>query len=124
MFSWDEAVKTLRRRQLDWAEDVPCLNMTSEMYNPYQAAQLRATKKFCSNCDAKYDCLVMALVTEETFGVWGGTTEKDRAPLLKKLEEIPPTETKLKIITTLAKERIVQDETNREDTRRVDSLSG
>jgi WhiB family redox-sensing transcriptional regulator len=42
------------------------------------AADTRAAKDICFKCSACEECLAYAMTNRETFGIWGGTTEKDR----------------------------------------------
>ncbi len=43
----------------------------------------RAALVVCSSCTVKDQCLDFALETRERFGVWGGTTERERKKLLR-----------------------------------------
>lgn len=46
--------------------------------------QFRAAKKFCAKCPVKSECLNLALVNQEPFGIWGGLTTRERAKLLRR----------------------------------------
>lgn len=46
--------------------------------------QFRTAKKFCQRCPVKTECLNVALVNNEQFGIWGGLTTKERLRLRKK----------------------------------------
>lgn len=39
----------------------------------------RAAVRVCASCPVRAQCLAHALAQPELFGVWGGTTEGDRA---------------------------------------------
>ncbi|OGY56984.1 MAG: hypothetical protein A2119_01200 [Candidatus Colwellbacteria bacterium GWA2_46_10] len=41
-------------------------------------------KSLCTRCDAKGECLEFALATREKYGIWGGTTEKERRRILRR----------------------------------------
>ena len=43
----------------------------------------RAALVVCSTCSVKDDCLGFALETRERFGVWGGTSERERKKLMR-----------------------------------------
>jgi WhiB family redox-sensing transcriptional regulator len=43
----------------------------------------RAALVVCSGCDVRDECLGFAVETRERFGVWGGTTERERKRLLR-----------------------------------------
>lgn len=50
------------------------------------SVSLRAyAKKQCADCPVKNLCLEYALVANETHGVWGGTTAKERKDLRRRL---------------------------------------
>lgn len=46
--------------------------------------QARA-KEVCAECSVIEECLWFATCTSQQFGVWGGTTEEERKPLIKML---------------------------------------
>lgn len=41
-----------------------------------------AAKAVCARCPVTEQCLTTALQTQEPYGVWGGTTEDERAEML------------------------------------------
>ena len=43
----------------------------------------RAALVVCSTCSVADQCLDFALETRERFGVWGGTTERERKKLFR-----------------------------------------
>jgi WhiB family redox-sensing transcriptional regulator len=43
----------------------------------------RPAKKVCRECPVRAECLKYALDNNESFGIWGGTSEKDRRKLKK-----------------------------------------
>ncbi|MEN8114763.1 MAG: WhiB family transcriptional regulator [Actinomycetota bacterium] len=43
----------------------------------------RAAIAVCNTCTVRDHCLEFALETRERFGVWGGTTERERKRLLR-----------------------------------------
>ena len=49
---------------------------------PQTKAEARAALAVCNVCPVREDCLEHALETNERFGVWGGTTEKERRLML------------------------------------------
>lgn len=54
----------------------------------YEAAVARA-KAVCRTCPAMVDCLFLALDHGIEFGIFGGTTEFERADLLRALPRVP-----------------------------------
>jgi WhiB family redox-sensing transcriptional regulator len=74
----------------EWAGRAACLDADPELfYHPEDergsARPLRdvEAKQVCAGCDVRKVCLEYALERRERFGVWGGTTEEERAVLLR-----------------------------------------
>ncbi|EID75844.1 WhiB family transcriptional regulator [Rhodococcus opacus RKJ300 = JCM 13270] len=72
----------------DWRMHARCRSMDTELFFPCegegQGARIRrerAAKHVCEPCSVRTECRNHALITCEQFGVWGGTTEKDRRHL-------------------------------------------
>jgi WhiB family redox-sensing transcriptional regulator len=40
--------------------------------------QAEAAKRICASCPVRANCLVSALRTGESAGIWGGTTPEER----------------------------------------------
>jgi hypothetical protein len=55
----------------------------SEKYR-LAAQHTKTAKEICSGCSIKYECLSYSLY-HEAFGIWGGTTERERKTLRRKL---------------------------------------
>ena len=58
-----------------------CLGMDPEDFFPDRGNyhKMRAAKAVCQGCEVRLDCLEYALDTPiEKFGIWGGTSEKER----------------------------------------------
>lgn len=64
--------------------DPPCKEVGVEAFYPdmydnkgYNPFALRTLKTLCASCPFKIDCFEWA-VKHEAYGVWGGTTERER----------------------------------------------
>jgi WhiB family transcriptional regulator, redox-sensing transcriptional regulator len=76
----------------DWRNAANCASTDPELfYDPDTprswADQQKAMKDalaVCDSCVVKFDCLVEAIHNGERDGIWGGTTEKERAPMIQK----------------------------------------
>lgn len=66
-----------------WATFAACLETPGMTFFPQTKAEARAAIAICEVCPVREDCLDHALATNERFGVWGGTTEKERRLLLR-----------------------------------------
>jgi WhiB family transcriptional regulator, redox-sensing transcriptional regulator len=51
-------------------------------------AQQREAREFCFACPVRTECLAHALDQRIEFGVWGGTTERERRALLRGRPEV------------------------------------
>lgn len=71
----------------DWARKAACREVgTAHMYPPPDRPDaMRAAVKVCAGCSVRVDCLRHALDNREEFGVWGGTTAKQRWKLAKRI---------------------------------------
>lgn len=66
----------------DWLEGAACDGMDPELFFPSKGPtapqQVREAKAVCATCPVRLACLEYALSVPEHWGVWGGTTEKER----------------------------------------------
>ena len=69
-----------------WHENAACSGLGNELFylgrvwgNPHAVRQAAAAKVVCALCPVKEQCLEAGL--EDEFGIWGGTTERDRRKL-------------------------------------------
>lgn len=73
-----------------WMERAKCRGMTSEIFfgKEYTGRQrhrptltsvdIRRAKAICAICPVLQECFEFAMVNNEEYGVWGGTTHRDR----------------------------------------------
>ncbi|MGH3504655.1 MAG: WhiB family transcriptional regulator, partial [Nocardioidaceae bacterium] len=66
-----------------WTIDALCAQTGSDAFFPEAGASARPAKAVCGRCTVRAECLEYALANEETFGIWGGKTHKQRLALLK-----------------------------------------
>jgi WhiB family redox-sensing transcriptional regulator len=66
-----------------WIDSAACLGVDPELFFPRKGEnnQLAEAKSICARCVVRDDCLEYALVHREKFGVWGGTSERERRRL-------------------------------------------
>ncbi len=55
-----------------------------------RAAREAAAKAICASCPVIKQCYEAALAAHEPYGVWGGTTEDERADILGRQRELAP----------------------------------
>ena len=66
-----------------WMAGAICAQTDPEVFFPERAERIKASdaKAVCSRCPVKDACLNWALDNGERYGVWGGTTERQRRKL-------------------------------------------
>ena len=101
--SWETYIDKLLRAKLDWEEEVPCRKVgPRKMYPASNNQQAIVAKEVCSGCHARVPCLELALATSEYFGVWGGTTEKDRQSVIRSLSTMADDERHERIVAMMS----------------------
>jgi WhiB family redox-sensing transcriptional regulator len=64
-----------------WATYAACKDGEGMNFYPQNKREEAAALALCNACPVRQECLDHALATNERFGVWGGTTEKQRRKL-------------------------------------------
>lgn len=69
-----------------WRLDAACVGYETDLFFPAgetgpAVEQIEAAKAVCRECPVQAQCLAFAIVTNQEFGVWGGTTEQERRKL-------------------------------------------
>ncbi len=67
-----------------WAVFAACREVGDVNFFPQSKAEERAAIEICTMCPVREDCLEHALATNERFGIWGGTTDKERRKLARR----------------------------------------
>lgn len=83
---------------LAWQQAAACRGPEAAWFYPplhherkaVKASREQRAKAVCAGCDVRAECLDHALDTQERFGVWGGTTESERAVLLTRRDIASP----------------------------------
>lgn len=68
-----------------WVTDALCAQTDPELFHPDKGGSTREAKRICRRCLVRADCLDYALTHQERFGIWGGTSERERRKLLRLL---------------------------------------
>jgi len=55
-----------------------CRGSDPDLFFPDRGESLEAAKALCAGCAVRDECLEHALRNGERFGVWGGTSERER----------------------------------------------
>lgn len=83
MRSWEEYKAVVLDARLEWFPHASCIDIPKNVFFPAGQDKEQLAKKVCSSCPVQVECLEYALVYGEDYGIWGGTSEKDRRKLLK-----------------------------------------
>jgi len=67
-----------------WENDALCRGEDTELFYSSSASDIKDAKKVCASCVVRTECLTVALEKYETFGVWGGTTARERRRKFKR----------------------------------------
>ncbi|HEX6472817.1 MAG TPA: WhiB family transcriptional regulator [Streptosporangiaceae bacterium] len=78
------------RDSLSWSERAACHDAPPDLFFPVSDAgaaqeQIDEAKQICAGCQVRADCLHHALHGAETSGIWGGTTERERRDLRRRM---------------------------------------
>jgi WhiB family redox-sensing transcriptional regulator len=67
-----------------WEADAACRGMEPSLFFPINDDDSVEALNVCRACPVREECLAWALETRERFGVWGGTTERQRRSILRR----------------------------------------
>lgn len=79
----------------DWHLDARCAGESEaiffgssdpEVRPTYTLGMIKQARKLCSACPVARECLKAALMNKEEYGVWAGSTRKQRRKMLVRLE--------------------------------------
>lgn len=64
----------------DWAHRAACAapGVDRRIFFPGQGEDARPAKAICARCPVAVECLTFALDNGERFGIWGGTSQRER----------------------------------------------
>lgn len=68
-------------QSLAWQAESRCLQVDPEIFFPERGGSSKAARSVCMNCPVRIECLKYALANREQFGIWGGTSERERRKL-------------------------------------------
>lgn len=88
------------RDQEDWQDLALCAETDPEAYFPEKGGSTAAAKATCDRCDVREQCLDYALTEDIHFGVWGGTSERERRKLRaeRRAPKLPVTEASVTLL--------------------------
>lgn len=72
----------------EWISEANCRGLDVELFFPRQGdtATVRAAKEVCRGCTVRQACLQDALDNDVKFGIFGGTSERERRRLRRQIK--------------------------------------
>ena len=67
-----------------WSAMAACRGFDSAIFFPGQDGNAEPALRVCESCFVREDCLEYAIETRQRYGVWGGTTERQRRRILRR----------------------------------------
>ena len=67
-----------------WRLQANCVGVEPELFFPERGRSTAEAKAVCAGCVVRDECLEWALDTHERFGIWGGTSERERRVLRRR----------------------------------------
>jgi len=71
---------TRRSKMYPFLDNAACRGLDPELFYAEGGASVAKAKAVCATCPLRPKCLEWAIAREE-FGVWGGTTARERAAI-------------------------------------------
>ena len=78
-----QRITTKLLQPVEWQSDARCAEVEPEIFFPERGGSSKAARAVCSECAVRLQCLEYALNNKEQFGIWGGTSERERRRLRK-----------------------------------------
>lgn len=75
--------KWSRTMQTEWMNRGKCREVSWEVFFPHVGAGVIVAKTICATCRVRRECLDYALDHHINHGVWGGSSERERARTLR-----------------------------------------
>lgn len=72
---------------LEWQKDASCAEIGGDFWHPDKGGSIAEAVSICQGCRVRVECLTFALrhhATVGRFGVWGGTSERERRRMKRK----------------------------------------
>jgi|GEM_PF-167308 len=83
-------VGSIEPEEAKWRDLAICKD-TTELFFPSASEGVVVAKKICDTCPVQVECLEFALETREDFGIWGGTSERERQRILRQRQRAAST---------------------------------
>lgn len=71
-----------------WMEDAACRGLDPSLFFPERGQPTETAKGVCGECPVRDDCLDYSIRTRQVWGVWGGTSERERRGLRREARTV------------------------------------
>ena len=78
-----QRITTKLLQPVEWQAKARCSEVDPEIFFPERGGSSKAARAVCNKCAVRDQCLEYALNNKEQFGIWGGTSERERRKLRK-----------------------------------------
>lgn len=68
----------------EWQLHAACASTTLDIFYSSEHTDVHEAVAVCRRCPVRRPCLEAAIERAEWFGVWGGTTERERRRLIRR----------------------------------------
>ncbi|MGK2947784.1 MAG: WhiB family transcriptional regulator [Acidimicrobiales bacterium] len=72
------SVRPARELDEQWKDHAACVGIDPDLFFPERGALTAMAKEVCMGCPVRQECLDYALAHGMRWGIWGGTTERQR----------------------------------------------
>lgn len=62
----------------EWAERAACVGLDPEVFFPEAGEDQSFAMSVCADCQVRAECLAHAVANDETQGIWGGLSARER----------------------------------------------
>lgn len=69
---------------IDWEDFAQCAQTDPEAFFPDKGGSTREAKRICLRCEVRVECLNFALDNDQSLGIWGGLSERERRRIKKR----------------------------------------
>lgn len=80
----DRAIEIFEAIRPEWMARGACNGLDADLFFPPRGGPDNEARRACGGCPVREECLDFALVGEERFGIWGGTSERERRKLRRR----------------------------------------
>lgn len=78
---------TVRAIAGPWVEEAGCRGVPTRWFFPVTDAAEEQALAVCDGCVVRDACLQFAIEHQQWHGIWGGTSERSRRPLIRSRRE-------------------------------------